>query len=360
MDEQVKQVLELINQPAFLAKDDTIVWCNAVARSLLLDGAVLSFLMGKSSMLYDLWSREGTLKIPLTIAGKSYEASVQATPEGNLFIASRKASELNPTANTVVNVSAALRKPLHNMMNAASELFDVLESQGNEHLSNASSRLNQSIYQFLRLCGQMSDGGRLLLHRKALHRQPTDLNTFFANFVRQAEPLVSSTGVTLAFEPLSVPVRGDVDTALLERALYNLISNSLNYTPKEGTITLSLKKQQRMLLVTLKDDGEGISPDVLSTLFERFTEHGIGDSRWGIGLGLPMAREISQLHEGDLSVSPNPEGKGTCVTFSLSLEPAPLDLRSRSVSYDYASGLHHGLVELSDVLDAQLFDPGEI
>ena len=360
VDLQVKQVLELVNQPAFLVKEDSILWCNPIARSLLLEGASLSALLGKSEMLYELWSKEGTLNLPLTIAGKTYDASVQATDEGDLFVVNRRSSEINPTANAAVNISATLRKPLHSMMNAASELFRVMEGQEDPRLNNASSRLNQSIYQFLRLCGQMSDGGRLLLQRKPLHKESTDLNSFFEDFVTQADPLVASLGVSLHFEYLPTPTRGDVDKDLLERALYNLLANALSFTPKGGNITIALKKQRRMLLVSVTDDGEGISPQVLSTLFERFADHSLGDSRWGIGLGLPMVREISQLHGGDLSVAPNPEGKGTCVNFSLSLEPAPLNMRSPGFRYDYSGGLHHGLVELSDVLSAELFNPAEI
>ena len=360
MDKQLQQVLELINQPAFLAKDDTIIWGNAVARGLFLEGSNLSFLLGKSQMLYELWNGEGTLKLPLFIVGKTYDASVQALPEGHLFVAARRTAELNTTANSVVNISASLRKPLHNMMNAANELFDALAPQYDEHLSSASARLNQSIYQFLRLCSQMSDGGKLLLQHKLLHRKPTDLLGFFTDFVAQVKPLIATLGIHFVFEAPSTPLKADVDCALLERALYNLITNSLNYTPKGGTVTLSLKKQQRMLLICVKDDGEGIAPDVLSTLFERFAEHRLCDARWGIGFGLPMAREIAQLHGGDLSVAPNPDGKGTCVLLTLSLEPAPIDLHHRGVSYDYSAGLHHGLVEFSDVLDAKVYDPKEI
>ncbi len=360
MDRQMKQILELVSQPAFLAKEDRIIWCNAVARSLLLENAVLSLLLKKNAMLFSLWNKEGTLQIPLSIGGKEYQASVQALEDGDLFIAGRRSQEQNLTADTAVNISAALRRPLQGMMSAAIELFEELESQKNEKLSSASARLNRSIYQFQRLCGQMSDGGRLLLHRKTAQRESREVNTFFAAFVKRAAPMVESLGLSLEFTPLPSSLWADIDTELLERALYNLLSNALNYTHAGGRISIGLKRQDRMLLVSVSDNGEGISPDVLSTLFERFTDRSIGDARWGLGLGLPMAREIAQLHGGDLVVSPNPLGKGTSVTFSLSLEQSPLELRSRSLRYDYCGGLDHGLVELSDVLDARYFDPKEI
>lgn len=360
MDEQMKQVLELVNQPAFLTKDDKINWCNAAARSLLLQGAVLSRLLERNDTLYSLWNKEGTLQIPLVIGGVEYDASVRATDQGDLFIANRRTPDHNATSNAVVTVSASLRKPLQNMMTAANALFDEIEDQGNEKITAASSQLNRSIYQFLRLCGQMSDGGKLLLHRKVLHRENTQIGDFFAEFIAQARPLVESLGLHLEYIPLPAPLRADLDRELLERGLYNLLSNASNYTPKGGHISISLEKQGRLLLISVTDDGEGISPEVLPSLFERFTEHSIGDSRWGIGLGLPMVREVARLHGGTLMAAPNPAGKGTKITFSLSLEPAPLELRSRTMHYDYCSGLHHGLVELSDVLDAELFNPKEV
>ncbi len=360
MDKQMKEILELIAQPAFLAKDDRIIWCNASARSLLLENAVLSLLLKKNAMLFSLWNKEGALQIPMNIAGKDYQATVQSLEDGDLFIANRKSQETNITADTAMNISATLRRPLQGMLSAAIELFEELEPQKNEKISDASARLYRSIYQLQRLCGQMTDGSRLLLRKKTAQRESRELNSFFAAFVKKAEPLVSSLGLRLDFTPLPSNLWGDIDPELLERALYNLLNNALNYTHAGGTVKISLKRQERMLLVSISDDGEGISPDVLSTLFERFADRSIGDPRWGLGLGLPMVREIARLHGGDLVVSPNPTGKGTCVTFSLSLEQAPLELHGRTLHYDYCGGLDHALVELSEVLDAKHFDPKEI
>lgn len=360
MEEQTKQILELFAQPAFLVENEIVTWCNSTAGTLLTVGTPVSELLGKGKMLYSLWSRRGTLQLPLLLDREEYDASVRATDCGDLFVATHRASALNATAAAVVNASASLRRPLHMMVGAANELFEHMEDGMNRQATAAASRLNRSIYQFVRLCGQMADGGSLLLRRKELRRTPTNLPAFFEHFVAQARPLVTSAERQLHYVPLSAPLSADVDPALLERALYNLLSNALNYTPKGGNITLSLKRQERQLLISVSDDGEGISPEVTATLFERFAERPLGDSRWGIGLGLPMVREIAWLHDGTMSVSANEGGRGTTVTFSLSLDPTPLDLRSRCVAYDYCGELHHGLVELSDVLDAKMFDPREV
>lgn len=358
MDTQIRQVLELFAQPAFLTRDGVVLWCNGAARGLLAEGTPVASLLENDTALFSHWSREGTLQIPLIIGGVEYDASVRATQDGDLFVASRRSQELNATAAAVVSASVSLRKPLHMMISAAGALFEQLEGTA-EHTSVPASQLNRSIYQLVRLCGQMSDGGQLLLHRKEARREPTDLLKFLNDFVAQARPLIESAGVSLVYTPPAAPVRGDVDRTLLERALYNLVSNAMNYTPRGGTVTLSAQRQGKLLLLCVSDTGEGIDQGVMSTLFERFSSSAPGDSRRGLGLGLPMVREIARLHGGTMMVDANADG-GTRVTFSVSLEKVPLELRSRTVLYDYCGDFNHALVELSDVLDAKMFNPTEI
>ena len=359
MDGPLQQVLELFAQPAFFVAEGTVAWCNSVCAALLPVGAsVTSFLEDPS--LYTLWDRTGTLQLPLILAGEEYNASVCCTPEGELFVAARRVSEMSVTAKTVAKVSATLRRPLHQMITAADALFESLDETAETKLLAAASQLNRSVYRLLRLCSQMSDGGGLLLHRREAHRLPTEVSKFFRSFVEQARPLVESAGVQLRLTDLDAPLCADLDTDLLERALYNLISNALSYTRSGGCITIGLNKQQRQLLISVTDDGEGISPTVLATLFERWSEHPVGDSRWGVGLGLPMVQEIARLHNGTLSIHDNGDERGTTATLSLSLDPAPLSLHGQTMGYDYCSGYHHGLVELSDVLDAKMFNPNEV
>lgn len=359
MDSQIKQAMELFSQPAFFVTDGTVTWCNSACGSLLPVGAGIGAFL-EDAALYALWDRSGTLQIPLLLGAEEYNASAFMTADGELFVATHRTSEMNITAKTVVKVSVTLRRQLHQMISAADALFDTMDESTDPKLLNAASQLNQSVYRLLRLCGQMSDGGTLLLRRKEAHRQPIDASKLLRAFAEQVKPLVESASVTFRFVDLDAPVQADLDTALLERALYNLIANALSYCRKGGTITLRLQRQQNQLLIHVTDDGEGISPTVLATLFERFSEHPVGDSRWGLGLGLPMVQEIARLHGGTLSIRDNGEERGTTVTIAVSLEPAPLALHSQTVGYDYCSGYHHGLVELSDVLDAKMFNPNEV
>ncbi len=358
MDMELKQILELLAQPVFLARDGSVIWCNGAARGMLAEGLPVSSLLENNAMLYEVWSREGVLHLPIILGGAEYDASVLAMQAGDLFLAARRPQEVNATAAAVEHASVALRKPLHTMLNAANALFEQLEETQTEQIP-AAAELNQALYRLIRLCGQMSDGAQLLLHRREAHREPTDIARFLTDFVSAARPLTESVGVQLLFTPPGRPLRGDIDCLLLERALYNLVANALAHCPSGSTITLSAQKQDFFLLLRVMDNSNGIEEGVLSTIFERFSASEFGAASQGIGLGLPIVREIARLHGGTIAVNGNPEG-GTCVTLTLSLAPSVLSLRSRMVRYDGYGDLNHALVELSDVLPPEIYDPAEI
>lgn len=357
MSEQMKSVLELFSQPAFIAKEDRVIWCNAAARQLIREGTFLADIIEDSNTLLSMWNGEGTLQISLILLDERYDASVQVHEDGLLFVASAQGTELKSTARAMLNASASLRKPLHNLLSAAGELFEQVES---ETAKNAAAEVNRSIYQLMRLCGQMSDGSRLLLHQMQAHRTATNLQTFFDCLIEQVRPMIESSHRNLEYTPLQAPLQADADTALLERAMLNLLSNALAYTPNGGTISVRLQKLPKRLLVSVSDNGEGIRPEVIANLFERYTDQPIGDSRWGLGYGLPMVREIARLHNGTMMITGDEEQKGTTALFSISLEKATLNLHSPMLRYDYCSGLSHTLVELSDTLGKEHYSPYEV
>ena len=151
-----------------------------------------------------------------------------------------------------------------------------------------------------------------------------------------------------------------MDGALVERAVYNLIANAARYTPKNGTLCLTVERLQSIIAIKLSDNGEGVSPQMLARLFAPEAEPEVGDPRWGLRLGLTLVREIARLHGGSLILAGNGAEAGTTAVFSLSLDPARQELRSPGLQYDYTSGCHHGLVELSELLPAELYAPKSI
>lgn len=347
----MRQILSLVDQPAFLVRDGEICWCNAAAQQLVRANMPLCGLLEDNGTLFSLWDRQGTLQLPLLLGGMEYDASVCATDEGDLFVAGIRTVRRTEAADVMLSLSSNLRRMLQTMLDAARTLFDAQES------SPEAGELNRALYRLVRLCNQYSDGGQLLGRCRSAHRRPVELNEFFDAFAAAVIPLVELAGRRFRYVPLKGPVRGDIDAELMERALYNLVANALQYTSADGELCLQVERQDRLLIVRLSDTGEGISPELLSGLFDRYGIPG-GDGRRGSGLGLPIAREIIRLHNGSMTVTS--DETGTTVRFALPLLPAPLSLRSPVLQYDSCGGLNHALVELSDSLPSALYDPEEV
>ncbi|MCL6441967.1 MAG: cell wall metabolism sensor histidine kinase WalK [Alicyclobacillus sp.] len=111
-------------------------------------------------------------------------------------------------------------------------------------------------------------------------------------------------------------IRGNRD--MLDRVLDNILGNALKYTPAGGRVIVSVGRQRRSLLIQVQDNGPGIPEKDLPHVFERFYRVDKARSRrmGGSGLGLALAREIAQLHGGDIAID-SQLGKGTTVYLTL-------------------------------------------
>lgn len=113
------------------------------------------------------------------------------------------------------------------------------------------------------------------------------------------------------------------DTKKLERLFYNLISNAFKYTPKKGEIIISVTKQSNDVKITIKDSGIGIKKAHLQKIFNRYFKVDVNSSKnkhfKGSGMGLSIAKDIVQLHKGNINVQSEGINKGTLFTVTLPL-----------------------------------------
>lgn len=120
-------------------------------------------------------------------------------------------------------------------------------------------------------------------------------------------------------EPAGMRIYGDEEQ--LVRALSNLVSNALRYTPEGGEIVIEATRQGHQIMLSVQDTGPGIPPEHLPNVFERF--YRIDESRHtgsgGSGLGLAIVRSIAQAHNGTATVHSTP-GAGACFTIALPAE----------------------------------------
>jgi signal transduction histidine kinase len=148
--------------------------------------------------------------------------------------------------------------------------------------------------------------------------QKVDMNEVGYTVVGKYAAFAQERGVSLRFTPSPnlPPVWGDSKS--LERALMALVDNAIKFSPQGGDVKINLRKNDTWVLVSVEDQGIGISKENLPRIFDRFYHlERSGDNLFsGIGLGLAITRQVIEQHQGSLDVVSTP-GKGSTFTMTL-------------------------------------------
>jgi two-component system OmpR family sensor kinase len=156
--------------------------------------------------------------------------------------------------------------------------------------------------------------------RAPLAVEESDLRALLGDVVETAGMLGEGSGVSVTSAMPERPVRMAVDPHRIREMLLNLVTNAIKYTPKGGTIDLSLADQDGAVSITVRDTGIGIAPGDLPHIFERFWRADPARSRTGerpgTGLGLAITKWIAEAHGGGITVQSRP-GRGTIFTVRL-------------------------------------------
>lgn len=167
-----------------------------------------------------------------------------------------------------------------------------------------------------------------------LVRQPVDMVALMQQAVAACRPAMDRRRQTLELALPAGPLLLQGDPARLAQALANLLGNATLYTQDEGTIRLAAAVDAGSLVVTLTDDGIGITPEALPGVFDPFMQdmHAVGLHDSGLGIGLTAVREIVQAHGGHVVARSAGRGLGSCFVVTLPLPAAPADLQPSSAA----------------------------
>ncbi|HLA43764.1 MAG TPA: ATP-binding protein [Aggregatilineales bacterium] len=177
-------------------------------------------------------------------------------------------------------------------------------------------------HEIFRLMSLVDD----LLTISRVKRQPAtefqtiNLNTLVARNVDIQTDIARSKEITLSFNPTDSLPEIFAHPHFLDRVIINLVANAINYTPSGGSVQVTTELTDSFVVMTIEDTGIGIAADELPHIFERFYRSDTArQTANGTGLGLPIVREIVELHEGRIDVQSTP-GEGTVFRVSLPIE----------------------------------------
>jgi signal transduction histidine kinase len=139
---------------------------------------------------------------------------------------------------------------------------------------------------------------------------PTDMSALIAQVATGFKAEFESRGVKLLISSAEDCPMVEVDQQRIRQVINNLLQNSLNHTPKGGLVSLQLACRHEQVSIQIRDTGEGIPPDALSHIFDRFYRADVSRSRdkGGSGLGLTIAKRLVRIHGGTITAENHPEG----------------------------------------------------
>ena len=214
-------------------------------------------------------------------------------------------------------VSHELRTPLNAMRGWMSLLRTAKLSE--EQRAHALNVIDRNIGVQTQLVEDLLDISRIVSGRMRLSVHPVDLETVIAAAIDSVSPAAVAKEIRLqsAFDVPAGVVHGDPDR--LQQIVWNLLSNAIKFTPRGGRVDLSVCCVDGQAELTVSDTGQGIAPEFLPHVFDRFRQGDSTSTRsfGGLGLGLAIVRHLAELHGGTVVATSPGEGRGASFTVRL-------------------------------------------
>ena len=222
----------------------------------------------------------------------------------------------------LATVSHELRTPLNAMLGWAHVLRDP---QVTPHISRqAADAIDRNAQIQARLIEDLLDVSRMITGKLRLDPQPTDLTAIILSAVDVVKPPADAKGIEIVVTaPATAPFVGDSDR--LRQVAWNILSNAVRFTPQGGRVDVTLSEQPGEYRVEVKDTGRGIPPEFIPVIFQPFRQVDGSSTRsqGGLGLGLAIARHLTELSGGSIDVASEGIGRGTTFTVTLPRQSSP-------------------------------------
>lgn len=315
-----------------------------VSIPLLIYNSGMAGSVSKSELLYEIYRLQLFLSSS-AITGMLLSADIISRTRAEFHLA-EKESSARAKDQFIATLSHELRTPLTSILAWAQliksgRLDEQTQKSGIQAIEDCALMQNQLVNDLLDVSRIVT--GKLVLNRKRIHARDAlrnALNTILPS-ARKKNIEIRERCEISDLEVLADPIR-------LKQVFWNLLANAVKFTPEGGWVEVAMDSPDaRTMRFRVSDNGEGIAPEVLPTLFRRFSQADSSHTRThgGLGLGLSLVRSLLDLQDGSVSVESGGKGKGSTFTVLLPLlerleqEAAPVPANSsRSVQAGDLSG----------------------
>jgi hypothetical protein len=271
-----------------------------------------------------------------TVAGTSRDISERkrATEEREQLLESERAARAEAERASrmkdefLATLSHELRTPLNAILGWATILrMDATAAE----ITEGADVIERNARAQARIIDDLLDMSRIISGKVRLDVQRVELASVLEAAIETVRPAADAKGVRLqaVLDPLALPVSGD--PSRLQQVFWNLLTNAVKFTPRGGRVQVLLERVNSHLEASVVDTGEGIAPEFLPYVFDRFRQADASTTRphGGLGLGLAIVKQLVELHGG--SVTAKSAGVGRGATFTVAL---PLSVLHRSPEAD--------------------------
>ncbi|MGZ8216476.1 ATP-binding protein [Methylomagnum sp.] len=204
-----------------------------------------------------------------------------------------------------------LRNPLAPIRNG----LQIMRRVGHDPdaLQRARGMMERQVAHMVRLIDDLLDLSRISRGKIELHKERMELGTLARQAAETCQSLFVQCGHELCLDVPPEPIFVEADPTRLAQVLSNLLNNAAKYTEHGGFIELTVRRQDGEATVSVKDNGIGIPPHLLSKVFEMFTQvdQSLEKAQGGLGIGLSLAKQLMALHGGTIEARSEGKAKGS-------------------------------------------------
>lgn len=257
------------------------------------------------------------------------KAEAIAHENQRLYEEARRTSRLKD--EFLATLSHELRSPLNAIL-GWSQILREHDNIDENTFKSGLATIGRNAQAQSQLIEDMLDVSRILTGKLRLELRPIEMCDILENAIHTVAPAAQAKNITLEarLDRNAGLVSGDPDRVM--QIAWNLLSNAIKFTPKNGSVTVELVREESQARVSVSDTGQGIEPEFLPYVFDRFSQADASSTRnaGGLGIGLGLVKHLTELHGGSVAVASEGVGKGASfsVYFPLmSVRPEKVEIK---------------------------------